>query len=505
MTRLFLRTLFIALVYVVSSAHVGSPDTWFEGNAGPYHLTVQVQPAGVIPGVATVNVHAAGEIPQTVTIQANKFDATGAAPPPEIASRVERDPGMFSGRLWIMTGGSNSITVAASGPKGSGKVVVPVVVIAYSRLRLDKPMGAALAGMGVFLFAGLLTIVGAAIREGSLRPGEAPTPEMKVRARKAMMLTAVIAGLMLAGGWRWWNIEDRNYARSIYKPLASRSAVVHSDGKDLIEVEIADSAWVHRRDTAWLERRSANSWTPLVEDHGKIMHLFLIRDDMSAFAHLHPATADSIKFSASRPPLPPGRYRVFADIVHESGFTHTLTSSLEIQDSSGVPTAMGDPDDSWFAGPAAGSARKAELESGATMEWMSRARILAGEPAHLTFDVRNADGTPAVIEPYMGMPAHAVVARDDGSVFVHLHPMGTISMASQMAFAMRQPGDTLPGTLAKRLSAAEMATMQKAQATVGTISFPYAFPAPGKYRVWVQVKLNDKVSTAAFDAVVSSR
>jgi len=82
MRRAFLRTLGIALVYLVSSAHVGSPDTWFEGNAGPYHLTVQVQPAGVVPGVAIVNVRANGDIPESVTIQANRFDATGAAPPP---------------------------------------------------------------------------------------------------------------------------------------------------------------------------------------------------------------------------------------------------------------------------------------------------------------------------------------------------------------------------------------------------------------------------------------
>ena len=153
MKRVFFRTLGIGLVYVVSSAHVGSPDTWFEGSAGPYHLTVQIQPAGVVPGVATVNVRASGDIPQTVTIQANKFDATGAAPPPEPAPPVEGDHGAFSGRLWIMTGGSNSVTVTASGPKGSGKVVVPVVVVAYSRLRLEKPMGIGLAAMGLFLFA----------------------------------------------------------------------------------------------------------------------------------------------------------------------------------------------------------------------------------------------------------------------------------------------------------------------------------------------------------------
>src|SRR6476469_7662768 len=48
MMRTFFQTLGIAALVVVASAHVGGPDTWFEGNAGPYRLTVQVETAGVI-------------------------------------------------------------------------------------------------------------------------------------------------------------------------------------------------------------------------------------------------------------------------------------------------------------------------------------------------------------------------------------------------------------------------------------------------------------------------
>jgi hypothetical protein len=102
----------------------------------------------------------------------------------------------------------------------------------------------------------------------------------------------------------------------------------------------------------------------------------------------------------------------------------------------------------------------------------------------------------------MGMPAHAVVARSDGSVFVHLHPMGTVSMASKMAFEMREPGDTIRGKLGARLAEAEMSSMSHAPVTVGEVSFPYAFPKAGDYRVWVQVKLEGQIRTAAFEAQV---
>lgn len=508
-TRTAARAGGVALLYLVLTGHVGSPDAWYEGNAGPYRVIVQVRMPGVVPGVAEIFVRTPGARPNTVTVVANKFDATGAAPPPEPLAPVEGDPGYFSGKLWLMSGGSNSITVAVSGPRGSGKAVVPVLNVPLRRLDLDPRLGTALSIVGAFLFAGLVTIIGAAVREGTLPPGTPPTPASRARARRAMFGTSIVLALLLFGGWKWWSSEDAIFRRNIFKPFASKAVIEPAFPRPRFVFTIADSIWIHRADSAWLRRHDANSFTPLIPDHGKLMHLFLIRDDLGAIAHLHPSSKDSVVFPSDLPPLPAGRYRVFADVVHESGYAQTLVASVGIDSTTAAlpaaPASASDPDDSWFTGPVQRGARSVTLADGSVMTWTgARNSIPAGEDASLRFEVRNPDGTRAALEPYMGMAGHAVVATDDGSVFVHLHPSGTVPMAAQMSFEMRQPGDTVRGKLGARISAAEHAMMSAPMEAVSEVAFPYAFPKPGNYRVWVQVRKGGRILTGAFDAPVVS-
>ena len=177
------RVAAVAAVVVICSAHVGSPDAWFEGNAGPYHVVVQIATPGVVPGVANVFARVGGAGVEQVTMQANRYDALAAAPPPEVAQPVEGEAGLYAAPLWIMSGGSNSVTVNVRGSLGEGKAVVPVVVVANRRLALDPKLGVALTIVGVFLFVGFITIIGAAVREAVLAPGEAPDARRKWKAR----------------------------------------------------------------------------------------------------------------------------------------------------------------------------------------------------------------------------------------------------------------------------------------------------------------------------------
>jgi hypothetical protein len=507
------RVIGLAGLVALCSAHVGSPDVWYEGTAGPYHVVVFVRLPGVIPGIADVNVQVVDARPEQVTAMVNLYDASAATPPPDVARPVTGAEGWYATRLWIMAPGSNSVTITVRGDRGTGTAIVPVAAVPSRRLPLDRSLGILLGGLGLFLFAGIVTIAGAAVREGVLPPGESPGPRRIRSGRGAMAGSALIVALLLLGGWTWWDGEDRAFRERMYRPFPTAATVIERGPGRVLRLEIRDSGWAMRGDSTWLRQHGQRAWPPLVTDHGKLMHLFLIREpDMGAFAHLHPATADSVRFDVGLPALPAGRYRIFADLVHESGFAKTLVASVDLPgttlpargDRAPADSAAADSagDDAIYVGSAA--AARAILPDGSTITWdRGNAPLVAGAPAGLSFTVREPDGRPASLKPYLGMPGHAVVAREDGAVFIHLHPMGTVSPAAQETFALRRLGDTATGAIGSRIAAQDSAMPAMTPSFPGgRISFPYAFPRAGRYRVWVQVKRAGRVRTAAFDAQV---
>lgn len=508
MTRTALRALAAFGFIVVCAAHIGSPDTWFEGNAGPYRVLVHVRSPGVIPGIADIAVRVYGTSdeprPVSVTASVNKFDASGTPPPPERAVPVEGDPELHAVSLWVMSGGSNSVTISVSGAKGAGSLVVPAAIVAYKRLGLDGPLAIGLAVVGLVMFAGIVSIIGAAAREASLAPGQAVDAARRKRGRIATGVAAAVLVLALVGGRAWWKSEDAAYRRSIFQPMSVVASSADSAAASSIELRITDSLWVSSRNEPLRPGVRRSGYSPMLPDHGKLMHMFLISDDLRAFAHLHPSTSDTVRFTAWRPPLPGGAYHVYGDVVHESGFAQTVTAPLTLRPQAAEPSSGSRGDDSWHVSVV-------PVTSGATSDretmirWeRGNAPIVVGRPAPLRFTISDLAGNAVALEPYMGMAAHAVVMRDDRSVFIHLHPSGTVPMAAKRSFDLRSASDTVAGTLSRRVTATDSAasSVHAGMALGNVVSFPYAFPVAGAYRIWVQVKRNGRVVTGAFDVVV---
>jgi hypothetical protein len=156
--------------------------------------------------------------------------------------------------------------------------------------------------------------------------------------------------------------------------------------------------------------------------------------------------------------------------------------------------------------PSAGNANSAALPDGGRIVWQRPAAPLkTGIPLEFTFDVQDKDGRPAQdMQPYMGMAGHAEFVRSDLSVFAHLHPAGSVSMAAlELAQAGLSPGadpvqESTPMSMATPMSM----PMPDSGPLTPEVRFPYGFPQPGDYRIFVQVKRAGRIETGVFDAHV---
>jgi len=195
------------------------------------------------------------------------------------------------------------------------------------------------------------------------------------------------------------------------------------------------------------------------------------------------------------------------DVTHETGLSQTLTATTTVPDlaptSTEEPKVSPDPDDSWFNGPALGKASKPfefDLGEGRVMRWDAKERPTVGRETTLRFTVHEPDGSLSKLEAYMGMLGHMAIRRDDGAVFTHLHPAGSLSVAAQQVFQIRSgekpPRRITPEMMEKLCQPPSAGTPQQ------PLAFPYEFPKPGRYRLWVQVKLNGVVRTGVFDTDV---
>ena len=486
-------------LFVVATGHVGSNNVFFSGEAGPYSVSVVIRSPEVIPGLAEISVRVPGSGVDRVTVRPVRWDAApeGGAPPPDEAVPVAGDPELYAAELWLMTVGAYRVEVAVEGSRGAGEVSVPVTSVMLGVRDLPPGLGWILFALAMLLAAGVVAITGAAVRESQIPAGETAGPGQRRRARIAMAVTAVGVGGLLYFGNLWWEAVDREIRSGIFERLAIEGAIVRHGGTPTLEIAITDPAWRGR------------NWTPLVPDHGKLMHMFVVgAPGMDAFAHVHPVPVDSSTFRVPWPDLPPGEYRIYGDIVQESGFAQTVVDTVTVDAAALavageavmapearvlLPGGPADPrrdadDSAWTGLPVAlaGPGPEARLDDGSILEWQGEQDLRVDEETVLSFRVWDPDEKPAELEPYMGMRSHAALTRDDGAVFVHLHPAGTISMGSLAVLA--------PGGSPMAGAGADVRT--------GVVEFPFAFPQPGEYTIWVQVKREGRVLTGAFQATV---
>jgi hypothetical protein len=487
-----LGALLLALLPSAAFAHIGSLSVVYETQAPPVPMRVIIRPPGVVPGLADIDVRVLTNGVKRVTVLPVHWRAgVEGAPPPDVAHPVEGEPNLYHAQLWLMARGAYSVHVNVETTNGAAKVIVPVNSLATTRLPMTGTLGGILVTLGVLLFLLAATIVGAAVRESVLAPGLQPTPRRLWGGRAAIGFAALALVLALVGGRSWWNAKDFDYRNNRMHKLVECAADVRVEGVQRIA------------QLTVLTNEARASWPGLVPDHGKLMHVFMVREPaLDVLAHVHPARRTHWQFEAVLPPLPAGDYRIYADVTHETGFSQTLTALARVPEAPSGPATNGapssaDPDDSWFAGTATARKSEYELGDGRVMKWERSDQIIAGRETSLRFVVREKDGSLSPLEPYMSMLGHAAIRRDDGAVFTHLHPAGSVSVAAQQVFQLRS-GDKPPKRITPEMME-QLCQPPNGNLPQQPLSFPYEFPRPGRYRIWVQIKAGGQVQTGVFD------
>jgi hypothetical protein len=199
--------------------------------------------------------------------------------------------------------------------------------------------------------------------------------------------------------------------------------------------------------------------TPVVrytEEHGKDLHLIVVRTDGAGFRHVHPALDERTgTWSIPWTWTAAGTYRVYTDFTRagdESGVT--LTRTLEVAGE--------------YAPVVAAPIRVATVD-GFTVTLGGD--LVAGGAGMLTATVER-DGEPVTgLQPYLGAFGHLVALRQGDLAYLHVHPEGEEPEA----------GDT----------------------SGPTVSFHAEAPTAGRYLLYFDFQVDGAVHSAPFvlDAV----
>jgi hypothetical protein len=506
--RCFAFALFLLVTALPLAAHVGSADVFYEGDAGPYRLFVTVKVPPVIPGVAEIQVRAKSSDVRSIQIVPMRLTGPGSnfPPTPDVAKVSDSDKQFFIGSLWLMESGALQVRVMADGARGKGELSVPVASFAQRSLPMPKSLAGLLVGFMLLLTVGGISIAGAAARDAGLEKGKSPGPANLRRSKIVMAVTVVFVLGLFYLSKSWWGVEAANYQQRVnfYKPPLAETTL-EGGSRLVIRAKARDLGRPARSDETDLVVKGR-----VVPDHNHLMHLFLISlPGMDRMWHLHPERLEGGAFADDLPSMPAGRYQVFADVVDERGFPWTLVGTVDLPQIDGKPLT-GD-DSTWSGAPVQMTPQGSNvspLPDGGRIVWEGASGpLISNAPMDFQFDVQDKDGKPVQdLEPYMGMAGHAEFVRSDFSVFAHVHPSGSVSMASlelaQAGLTGGASSASMPGMSMPAGMAMQMAGTPQSGPLPAVVGFPYGFPQPGEYRIFVQIKRAGRVETGVFDAHV---
>jgi hypothetical protein len=194
--------------------------------------------------------------------------------------------------------------------------------------------------------------------------------------------------------------------------------------------------------------------------HDKLMHVIIVAEDLSYFAHIHPTMVASPNeyntFTVSHTFPESGKYKLWVDFKPK-GDNQTL-SALKFN-VAGRPVHV--PEelvyDEKYTMPS--------LDDQYQISLKIPDKIVAQNDVDITFNVSDSSGRPITnLEPLMAAGGHSVIISSDLSEFLHVHPTEEVD-------ANWRGGPD--------------------------VSFKTSFPKPGLYKAWGQFQHQGMVITSA--------
>jgi copper transport protein len=216
----------------------------------------------------------------------------------------------------------------------------------------------------------------------------------------------------------------------------------------------------------------------LVLDHNRIVHVVIASQDFSVFAHIHtedigPVTPEMIKAAAF--PVhytfpKPGHYLVSVDYA-ERGYIFSDQFYLNV----GPSSTMGAPQNENFSLQGKFDGYDVTLKT-------SPATLKAGAPATLDYHIEK-DGKPLTdMTPYLAVPMHISIIRDDLMGFLHIHGLLPVSLTGKL--------------LGESIHASHLLLPDKFGPDIEATNF--SFPSVGIYHIFGEFSAAGKVVVTQF-------
>jgi hypothetical protein len=236
------------------------------------------------------------------------------------------------------------------------------------------------------------------------------------------------------------------------KPLVAGANGTRASAGGLT-LEPKHTMFMARQTTKWELRITDKMGMPVTKfqlDQTKLMHLIVVRSDLTNYQHLHPVLGHGGIFTIDLRLPSAGTYRAIADFT-TGGRRYALGVAIHVP---GTVTQA----------PLPAEAMEATSDGFTVMTMHDTPR--AGRETKLQFTI-NKNGQPVTaLLPYLGAYGHLVALRKSDLAYSHVHPTA----------------DDLPK---------------------GSITFTAEFPTPGTYRLFLQFRTATGVHTAPFTVEVT--